>query len=134
MPTEMHGDATPKIFENARELRNSLTTAEKYLWSKIQKRQLKGFRFRRQHPISLYIADFYCHEAKLVIELDGEYHNTSDMQELDAYRTEVIKNFGIHVLRFTNDDVLNDIETVLNKISVCLPLSLNPSPLKGRGK
>jgi very-short-patch-repair endonuclease len=120
MATEMHGDSTPKIFENARELRKELTFAEKVLWDKIRDRKLNGRKFRRQHALSLYIADFYCHECNLVIELDGGYHNTKDMQELDKMRTAVFEDFGIIVLRFKNEEVLDNIDYVIAEIETYL--------------
>lgn len=130
MPSEMHGDATPKIFENARDLRKTMTEAEQILWQRLKDRQLYNYKFRRQHPISLFIADFYCHKAKLVIELDGGYHLTKDMKELDAERTAVINDFGITVLRFSNQDIIDNIERVLIEISTYLSHPLNPPLLK----
>ena len=120
MPTDIHGDATPTIFKNAKLLRKVLTPAEKLFWDRIKNRQLNNCKFRRQHALSLYIADFYCHEAKLVIELDGGYHNTKDMQELDEYRTKVFEDFGITVLRYENKEVLNCIDKVLLEITAYL--------------
>ena len=116
MATDMHGDATPTIFGNAKSLRKVLTKAEGLLWTNIRNRQFNGQKFRRQHVLSLYIAYFYCHESKLVIELDGGYHNTKDVKELDELRTKVFEDFGITVLRFTNDEVINDLDRVLLKI------------------
>jgi very-short-patch-repair endonuclease len=116
MATEMHGDATPTIFENALILRRNLTFPEKVVWNQIRNKKLNGYKFRRQHALSLYIADFYCHEAKLAIEIDGGYHNTKDMQELDKLRTAVFEDFGITVLRFTNTDVLDNITLVIEQI------------------
>lgn len=112
----MHGDATPTIFENARLLRRELTFAEKVVWNQIRNKKLSGYKFRRQHALSLYIADFYCHEAKLVIEIDGGYHNTKDMRELDKLRTAVFEDFGITVLRFTNEEALDNITLVVEQI------------------
>ncbi len=107
--------ATPEIFENAKILRNNQTSAEKKLWEYLKNNQL-GNRFRRQHPISSYIVDFYCHEVKLVIEVDGEYHNETDQTEQDKFRTEEIECFGIKVIRFTNYQVFNDIGFVICEI------------------
>jgi 5-methyltetrahydrofolate--homocysteine methyltransferase/ATP-dependent helicase HrpA len=116
----MHGDALSNVFENARSLRKELTFAEKVLWNEIRSRKLNGYKFRRQHVISLYIADFYCHESKLALEIDGGYHNTKDMIELDKLRTEVLNDFGITVLRFTNIEVLDNLEQVLITIKTHL--------------
>lgn len=93
------------IFQNARELRNRETDAEKLLWGYLNGNQL-GCRFRRQHPISNYIADFYCHKYQLIIELDGSIHNLSDILNNDKLRQEELETLGLKVLRFTNDEVL----------------------------
>ncbi|NQU33718.1 MAG: endonuclease domain-containing protein [Bacteroidetes bacterium] len=107
--------ATPEIFENARILRNNQTSAEKKLWEYIKNNQL-GKKFRRQHSISSYIVDFYCHMVKLVIEVDGEYHNDSEQTEYDSYRATDLKEFGLRIIRFTNDQVFNDIDFVISEI------------------
>ncbi len=107
--------ADPIIFEKAEELRARMTQAEEILWNiiKINEWHLK---FRRQHPVSRFIADFYCHNVKLVIELDGGYHENKDVKIYDEAREDEIKRFGITVLRFKNEDVLNNTKDVLNKI------------------
>lgn len=71
----MFYSAPPYAFERARELRMNMTQAEEILWEHLKKKQLNGYKFRRQHPVFKFIVDFYCHKAKLVVELDGEYHN-----------------------------------------------------------
>ena len=81
-----HG-ASNLIFENARELRNKQTESEIILWNILKDYKLRGFKFRRQHPIANYIADFYCHKAKLIIEIDGEYHNNKEQVLIDKERT-----------------------------------------------
>ena len=111
----MHYGATPDIFENAKLLRNNQTPSESKLWKYLSRNQL-GFKFRRQHPISTYIADFYCHSLKLVIELDGEYHFSDEQKSLDNSRTRDMEQFGIIVIRFTNDHVSNGIDFVLDSI------------------
>jgi len=107
--------ATPEIFVRAAELKANMTPAEKKMWGvlKINEWHLK---FRRQHPVSLYIADFYCHGVKLVIELDGGYHLAKDVKIYDAAKEEEIKQLGITMLRFTNEEVITDIKSVLKKI------------------
>jgi len=111
----MHYGATASIFENAKFLRDNQTPTEIILWNYLNKNQL-GVKFRRQHPLYTYIADFYCHKLKLVIELDGEYHNTEEQISLDDARTKDIEHFGISVIRFTNKDIINDIDSVIEKI------------------
>lgn len=107
--------ASPEIFENAKELRNRQTPAEKKIWENLNRNQL-GVKFRRQHPIYSYIVDFYCHKFKLVIEIDGEYHNCEEQISLDNDRSEELQYLGIKVIRFTNSEVLNDIDVVIQKI------------------
>ena len=111
----MHYGAGPSIFEHARFLREHATPTERMLWQRIRNNQL-GVKFRRQHPIGNYIADFYCHKFKLVIELDGKYHNRDNQKKADSLRDMDMKVLGIKVLRFDDDDVVNDLETVITKI------------------
>ena len=108
--------AKPELFKIASDLRHSLTKPERILWNRVRNRQLLGFKFRRQHPFNEIILDFYCHDAKLSIELDGDVHNDLYQQERDKERTLILKHFGIHELRFSNLEVQNKIEEVLNKI------------------
>ena len=98
----------------AREMRTVMTEAEKELWSRLRRCQIEGLRFRRQHPIGRYIADFCCHESRLVIELDGGSHDTRE--EYDRNRDEYLTSAGYTVLRFTNEDVLHKIEEVIETI------------------
>ncbi len=108
--------ASSGIFENARNLRHRLTAAEKILWEKIRNRKLRGLKFRRQHPIKKYIADFYCAEYKVVIELDGGIHNNSEVKDNDQVRTHDLEKSGICVIRFTNEEVMGDVCGVLKRI------------------
>jgi len=108
--------ASPDIFSKAKKLRNQMTEAETLLWERLKSNQLLGYKFRRQHPISRYIADFYCHKLNLIIELDGGYHTQSDQIKKDKERTEDLNFQGVKVIRFTNDAVLNDIDLVISKI------------------
>lgn len=126
---DMHYGATGIIFQNARILRNNMTESEKYLWGFISKKQLLETKFRRQHPIGNYIADFYCHKIKLVIELDGEYHEDQYQKIHDSYRDSEMERLGIKVLRFKNNEVLKSIDEVLNQIKTVLQ-NLK-SPLQG---
>ena len=111
--------ATPEIFENAKELRNKLTETEIILWDYVSNNKL-GVRFRRQHPIANYIADFYCHEKKLVVEIDGGIHLTKEQIEKDKMRDIEMTALGITVLRFTNDEVSLGINEVIEKIKTKL--------------
>jgi very-short-patch-repair endonuclease len=107
-------------FEHARSLRRSETEAEKKLWSLLRNRQLNGRKFRRQHPLADYVLDFYCHECKLVIELDGQHHTSDENKILDQNRTRVLNEYGIKVIRFWNDEVMSEPEKVTERILASL--------------
>jgi very-short-patch-repair endonuclease len=110
----MYFRAKPVTLETARLLRKSMTYSESLLWEKLKGKQLLGLRFRRQHPIDMFIVDFYCHAARLVIEVDGEIH--MDQIEYDDGREAEIEKYNIKIIRLTNDEVNNNIEVVLQKI------------------
>jgi len=86
------------------------------LWKKLKDKSIFKSKFRRQHPIDIFIVDFYCHEYKLVIEIDGEIHNNEENNEYDLNRTGELKKFGISILRFTNDKVIYKLDDVIAKI------------------
>ena len=109
--SNMFYGALPIHFEFARELRNNPTEAESFLWYHLN--CIKGIRFKRQHPILYFIADFYCHKAKLVIEVDGEYHNIPEQYLYDKNRDAELEELGLKVIRFTNKEVLFEIEKTL---------------------
>ncbi|HTB07547.1 MAG TPA: DUF559 domain-containing protein [Bacteroidia bacterium] len=104
--------ASAEIFHRAGILRNNMTEAEKALWNVLNYKQVGGFKFRRQHPINRFIVDFYCHKAKLVIELDGEIHKKIDVAEKDFGREQILKNYGIEIVRFKNEEVLTNVNDV----------------------
>jgi very-short-patch-repair endonuclease len=108
--------ASHETIARAKELRTEMTPAEKLLWSLVRNRKIAGLKFRRQHPIGKYIADFYCPEKKLVIELDGGIHDTVEQKEHDEGRTAEIENYELKIIRFKNEEVINDSEEVLKKI------------------
>ncbi len=112
---KMFYGANRLIFENAKYLRNHVTNVEMIFWGRLKERFF-NHKFRRQHPLSNYIADFYCHKLKLVVELDGSIHHIRDVQQRDKERETIIKSFGIHVIRFTNDDIKLRIESCLEII------------------
>ena len=95
-----------------------MTEAEIILWNALRNSRLEGHKFRRQHPIGRFIADFYCHEARLVVEVDGEIHNEPDSQVYDEDRSRVLKELNIKVIRFANHEILNSLEEVLNQINM----------------
>jgi very-short-patch-repair endonuclease len=113
--------ASPRTHQRARELRKTLTHAERVLWEALKNRKLSGLKFRRQHPIYCYIADFYCHEIRMVVELDGGVHHEIDQQEHDRSRDLVISELGIRILRFKNEEVMSNIGDVMEKIKSCKP-------------
>ncbi len=118
------------LLERARELRSTQTATEQILWECLRDRRLNNFKFRRQHNIGQYIADFYCHEARLVIELDGGIHQTQ--RDRDRDRDDWMQSQNLRVLRLTNEQVLENLETVLQVILNALtpnPLSPSPNPL-----
>lgn len=102
-----------------RELRNNPTYAEKFLWYELRKSQLLGRKFRRQVSIGNYIVDFYCPAEKLAIELDGERHFEEEQMKYDEKRTKYLQLFGIRVVRFENQEILYNTESVLKKITLC---------------
>lgn len=102
---------TQQTEQAARHLRQHLTPAEMKLWSALNRRQLAGLKFRRQHPVGRFIVDFYCPSCKLVIEVDGDIH--AQQTFYDEARTEQLQSFGYQVLRFTNEEVVSNLQTVL---------------------
>jgi very-short-patch-repair endonuclease len=97
-------------------LRSSMTDAELVLWAKLRRKQLFGFQFYRQKPIGRFIVDFYCPKAQLVIEVDGGQHYTTEGEAQDSIRDAYLHNIGLLILRFSNTDVLQNIEGVIGKI------------------
>lgn len=106
----------------SRNLRNGPTEAEKILWQHLRAKQLHGYKFRRQVPIDNYIVDFLCFEKRIIIELDGGQHGS----DADMQRTEYLERKGFLVLRFWNNDVLENIEGVLQTISTTLNITSPP--------
>lgn len=102
----------------ARELRNNSTPEEIKLWMRLRRNQLMGYDFHRQKPIGNYIADFYCYQLKLVIEIDGSWHFTDDeTMRRDLQKQEYIKSIGFTVMRFTNKEVTDEIENVIQRLA-----------------
>lgn len=103
----------------ARDLRRKLTLPEGLMWIALRGRKLAGLRFRRQHPLGPYILDFYCDEARLAIEVDGESHSHPDRMRHDARRTEWLETQGVRVVRIPAKDVLADLDGVLGHVRRC---------------
>ena len=116
--SSMFYGALPIHFELAKKLRDNQTDAEILLWNNLNRIDLKGIRFKRQHPVLYFIADFYCHKARLIIEVDGGYHNIPEQYLYDRNRENELNELGLKVIRFTNEEIMNDIETVLITIEI----------------
>ena len=118
--------AKKTIFVRAVELRNNMTPSEKVLWAELKKKEIFKARFKSQHPIGIFVVDFYCHKYKLVIEVDGDIHLREEVREHDDGRSHDIEKLGIKILRFTNKEVLENIDEVkriiLLEISSLSPL------------
>ncbi len=112
----MYFGATASTFEKARQLRANITPEETILWERLKGKQICNVRFRRQHPINKYIVDFYCHEAKLVIELDGKIH--LKRKGYDKDRTRILNELNLDVIRFSNEKIHSNIEEVLRKVTL----------------
>jgi very-short-patch-repair endonuclease len=108
------------LHTNARALRRNATDAERILWSELRDHRLQGTGFRRQVPIESYVADFVCHAAKLVVELDGGQHFSDESERADARRSAVIEARGFKVLRFSNHDVMTNRIGVLETIAAAV--------------
>ena len=117
---------TPGAYDRARHLRRQMTDSERALWRLLRGRRIEGHYFRRQVPIGRYIADFVCHEARLIIEADGSQHDTADPAEVG--RTKFLQGQGYRVLRFWNNDILKNRESVYAVIAAALERSASPSP------
>lgn len=105
-----------ELLKNSRFLRNHMTKAEILLWSRLRSKQIEGLKFRRQQPILHYVVDFYCSSLKLIIEVDGLIHSGLKEAEYDKSREKILLDHGFHILRFTNDEVEFEIDSVLRKI------------------
>ena len=132
MKENMFYGANSFVFQRAEELRNRMTPSEEVLWKSIHINEWK-LKFRRQHPIANWVVDFYCHPIKLVIEVDGDVHEAEDVKKNDDEREKYLKNLGLTVLRFKNEEVLKNRKAVLERISETIVRLLCP-PLGDRGK
>jgi very-short-patch-repair endonuclease len=122
-----------KTRQRAKELRQQMTPAEKVLWDRLRSRQLGGFKFRRQHPIGPYIADFYCAAPRLVVEVDGSVH--VGQAEADEQRNQQMAEYGYRVLRVSNQEVETDLESVICRIlEACQDRAETPLPGLGEGQ
>lgn len=111
-----HYFASRKTKNRAKVLRREETLSEKRLWELLRNGNINGLKFRRQHALRNYIADFYCHELRLVIEVDGEIHDREDVKIHDEKRTEILKKLGIKVIRYKNEDVFFHADYIVHDI------------------
>jgi very-short-patch-repair endonuclease len=114
----------------ARSLRKDMTEAEKKLWARLRNKRLLGYKFRRQQPINIFIADFFCQELKLIIEVDGGYHFTKFQREKDEGRTHILNELGLKVIRFSNQEVFEDLDGVVTRIKDIMRERIPPNPPK----
>ncbi len=112
----MSGNANKGIYDKAKLLRYPLTSAENVLWERLKNRKFHGYKFRRQHPYDSFILDFYCYSHKLCIELDGSYHDDEFQKVYDVNRENWLKENGIRIIRFKNEEITNNLEDVLKII------------------
>ena len=117
------------LFEKAKDLRKRMTKAEEILWMHLKK-GISGYKFRRQHPIATYIADFFCSRLKLIVEVDGSVHNISEVISNDITRQTDLENLGYTIIRFTNVEIFEQVDKVLNKISESVNNIINNKTLK----
>ena len=133
----MHRGSYPVVFRNAAKLREAMTESEKLLWNYLRKKPL-GFKFRRQHPLAGFILDFYCHELRISIEIDGGYHLKKEQKERDEARTDFLNDLGIREIRFTDEQVFDSIKEVIEEIETKLrvdsPLGVGGEPVNEKTK
>jgi very-short-patch-repair endonuclease len=122
-----YNDRNKELVKNARSLRRNMTRSEAILWSRIRSKQIDGLKFRRQQPIFDYIVDFYCHELRLVIEVDGEIHDLEEVKKYDIRREKILKLNGYNVLRLTNFEVETNIDKTIGLIRNYISTLLSPS-------
>ena len=124
----MFYDEPAGIFGRAKYLRQHMTSAEKKVWEFVKNKNVLGAKFRAQHPLGVYIADFYCHKIRLIIEIDGEIHENEEQKEYDIERNRDLNNWDIELIRFTNFQVLNDFDSVKQRIKEEVQTRLNVNP------
>lgn len=112
----LHAGASPHLFKYARDLRQRQTDAEKIVWEMLRDRRFQNLKFRRQHPIFHFVADFYCHSLKLIVEVDGGHHDLPEQMVSDQERDQYFEDYSYHVIRLPNKDVLFDLQSVKKRL------------------
>ncbi|MCC6957117.1 MAG: DUF559 domain-containing protein [Anaerolineales bacterium] len=113
----------PRVVQRARELRQDQTQAEEVLWRALRDRRV-GHKIRRQHPLGRFIIDFYCHQAALCIEIDGDAHSEASQRAYDIARTQYLEDHGYRIVRFTNRDIQQNLQAVIDEICRTIDLRL----------
>ena len=134
---EENSSSSGKMTDICRTLREDMTESENILWDELKNRKLGGYKFRRQHPIDRFVADFYCSNARLIIEIDGPIHIGREKREYDELREEALKSRDLRIIRFAAKEVEEDIENVKRDIlKACegAPHTPAPSPPCGEGE
>jgi very-short-patch-repair endonuclease len=122
-----------ELVSNARVLRNNMTRAEIILWSRLREKKINGYKFRRQQPVFDYIVDFYCHELKFIIEVDGEIHSLPEKTNYNSKRDKILKVNGYHIIRLTNLEIETELDSTINKIILYIDKILSPFQGDHRG-
>ena len=122
-----------ELIKRARVLRSNMTRAEIILWSRLRSKKIDGYKFRRQQPIFDYVIDFYCHELKLIIEVDGEIHSLTEKTDSDIKRDKILKINGYHLIRLSNFEIETNIDATIRKIRTFIKSDLSPSQGDHRG-
>jgi very-short-patch-repair endonuclease len=122
-----------ELVSYARVLRNNMTRAEIILWSRLREKKINGYKFRRQQPVFDYIVDFYCHELKFIIEVDGEIHSLPEKTNNDSKRDKILKINGYHIIRLTNLEIETELDSTINKIILYIDEILSPFQGDHRG-
>ena len=129
------GNSAPDMRARARRLRRDATDAERALWRRLRGKQLEGLKFRRQHAVGRFVLDFYCHECRLAVELDGGQHGEAAHRRRDDTRTAFLERKGVAVLRYSNLEVLQETEAVLEDLrrrAVARRRQPSPNPSRKR--
>lgn len=119
MGANMHYGAAKKTFQLAAYLRNQMTPSENLLWHHLRNSST-GYKFRPQHPIWRFVVDFYCHEVKLVVEVDGSIHDLENIRLNDEDREKILSDFGLKIIRFSNEQVCDHIGFVVDQIQLTI--------------
>ena len=122
-----------ELVKRARVLRSNMTLAEIILWSRLRSKKIDGYKFRRQQPIFDYVIDFYCHELKLIIEVDGEIHSLIEKTDSDTKRDKILKINGYHLIRLSNFEIETNIDATISKIKTFIKTNLSPFQGDHRG-